>query len=84
MSNIVYFIIAVLAIFIVGKIFAWPFKILLNLIINGIMGGVLLFLINLVGSKFGLIIPINAITALIAGFLGIPGVLFLVIVNYLR
>ena len=82
MSNIVYFIIAVLAIFIVGKIFAWPFKILLNLIINGIMGGVLL--INLVGSKFGLIIPINAITALIAGFLGIPGVLFLVIVNYLR
>lgn len=84
MNNIVYFIIAVLAIFVVGKIFAWPFKILLNLIINGIMGGVLLFLINLVGTNFGLVIPINAVTALVAGFLGIPGVLFLVIVNYLR
>lgn len=84
MENIVYFIIAILAIFVIGKIFAWPFKILINLIINGIMGGILLYLINLVGSKFGLIIPINAITALIAGFLGIPGILFLVIVNYLR
>ncbi len=84
MENIVYFIIAVLAIFVIGKIFAWPFKILINLIINGIMGGILLYLINLFGSSFGLIIPINAITALIAGFLGIPGVLFLVIVNYLR
>ena len=84
MNNIIYFIIAVLAIFVVGKIFAWPFKILFNLIINGVMGGILLFLINLVGSKFGLVIPINAITALIAGFLGIPGVLFLVILNYFR
>lgn len=84
MENIVYFIIAVLAIFVIGKIFAWPFKILINLIINGVMGGILLFLINLVGSNFGLVIPINAITALIAGFLGIPGVIFLVIVNYLK
>lgn len=84
MNNIIYFIIAVLAIFVVGKILAWPFKVLINLIFNGILGGILLFLINLVGSTFGLVIPINAITALIAGFLGIPGVLFLVIVNYLR
>ena len=84
MENIVYFIIAVLAIFIVGKIFAWPFKILINLIINGVAGGLLLFLINLVGNNFGLVIPINGVTALIAGFLGIPGVLFLIIVNFLR
>lgn len=84
MENIIYFIIAVLAIFVIGKLFAWPFKILINLIINGLMGGILLYLVNLVGSNFGLIIPINAITALIAGFLGIPGVLFLIIVNYLR
>ncbi|WP_346849257.1 MULTISPECIES: pro-sigmaK processing inhibitor BofA family protein [unclassified Clostridium] len=84
MPNIIFFIIAIVAIFIIGKIFAWPLKVLLNLIVNGIAGGILLWLINLVGGNFGLVIPINAITALIAGILGIPGVLFLIILNYLR
>ncbi|MEG1257124.1 pro-sigmaK processing inhibitor BofA family protein [Clostridium sp.] len=84
MENIIFFIIGIIAIFIIGKIFAWPLKILLNLIINGITGGILLWLINLIGSNFGLVIPINAVTALIAGILGIPGVLFLIILNYIR
>ncbi|MDU1414682.1 MAG: pro-sigmaK processing inhibitor BofA family protein [Clostridium sp.] len=84
MSNIVYFIIAILIIFIVAKLFSWPFKVLINLIINGVVGAILLYLINFVGGHFGLILPINAVTALIAGILGIPGVLFLIILNYIR
>ncbi|MEG0613951.1 MAG: pro-sigmaK processing inhibitor BofA family protein [Clostridium sp.] len=84
MQSIMVFIIAIVAVFIIGKVFAWPLKVLLNLIINGIGGGILLWLINLIGSNFGLTIPINAITALIAGILGIPGVLFLIILNYIR
>lgn len=84
MGNIFWFIIAILIVFVVAKIFAWPLKVLINLIINGVMGAVLLYLINFVGGNFGLVIPINAVTALIAGILGIPGVLFLIILNYIR
>lgn len=84
MENIIFFVIAIVAIFVIGKIFSWPLKVLLNLIMNGIAGGILLWLINLVGGNFGLIIPINIVTALIAGILGIPGVLFLIILNYIK
>ena len=51
----------------------------LNIILYGLIGLVLLYLTNIVGSYFGFSIGINAITALIAGFLGVPGVIFLVI-----
>lgn len=39
----------------------------------------LLVIVNLIGSYLGFSIGINAVTALIAGFLGIPGVIFLII-----
>ena len=40
------------------------------------MGLVLLYLANILGSYLGFSIAINAVTALIAGFLGIPGVIY--------
>lgn len=81
MQIAIYFVIAVLSLLIIGKILAWPLKMLMKLIINAIAGGILLLLINFVGGPFGISISINAITALIAGFLGIPGVIFLIIFN---
>lgn len=83
MEIALYFIIAVLVLLIIGKILSWPFKMLFKLVINAIGGGILLFLVNYVGGPFGINISINAVTALIAGFLGIPGVLFLLIFNFL-
>ncbi|MCI6276564.1 MAG: pro-sigmaK processing inhibitor BofA family protein [Clostridium sp.] len=79
MEAFIGFLIGLLVLFLVVKIFAWPIKILLKLIVNGILGGILLWLVNLVGGGFGLYIGINIVTALIAGILGIPGVLFLII-----
>lgn len=79
MENALFFIIGIFAIFIVAKLFAWPLKILLKLIINGVLGAITLLLVNFVGAYFGLHIGINAITALIAGFFGIPGVIFLIL-----
>ncbi|PRR76948.1 SigmaK-factor processing regulatory protein BofA [Clostridium liquoris] len=83
MEYIGYFIIAILALVVLVKIFAWPLAILTKLIINGVMGAVLLFLINMVGSLFNFSIGINAATALIAGFFGVPGVIFLIIFKVL-
>ncbi|KAJ50803.1 inhibitor of the pro-sigma K processing machinery [Clostridium tetanomorphum] len=79
MEYIGYFLISILALIILVKIFAWPLTILIKLVANGVMGALLLFLINAVGSLFNISIGINAVTALIAGFFGIPGVIFLIV-----
>ncbi|GLC30539.1 pro-sigmaK processing inhibitor BofA family protein [Clostridium omnivorum] len=79
MEYMAYFLVAIVLLFIIVKLFSWPIKILVKLIINGVLGAVLLFLVNLVGSYFNFAIGINWATALIAGFFGIPGVIFLII-----
>ncbi|NLL30767.1 MAG: pro-sigmaK processing inhibitor BofA [Clostridiales bacterium] len=75
METILYGLIGLVLLIIVIKILKWPIKI----IINGIVGLVLLYLANILGSYLGFSIAINAVTALIAGFLGIPGVILLII-----
>lgn len=79
MDVIFYFLIAIVGMIIVVKLFSWPLKILGKLILNGIFGVLLLLLVNFVGVYVGIGIEINAVTALIAGFLGVPGVIFLII-----
>lgn len=71
--------IAIILLFIVVKIFAWPIKVFIRLCVNGFLGAVLLWIVNFFGATFGITVGINAITALIAGFFGIPGVIFLII-----
>lgn len=72
---IIYGLIGLVLLYLVIKLLKWPLKIL----INGVIGIVLLYLANVLGSYFGFAIAINWVTALIAGFLGGPGVIFLVI-----
>ena len=76
MDTFIYFIIAMVALFIIVKIFSWPLKLLIKLAINGLLGVLLLTLLNYFGQDFGIFIGINAVTALIAGFFGIPGDIF--------
>ncbi|MGG7165714.1 pro-sigmaK processing inhibitor BofA family protein [Clostridium ihumii] len=79
MNAAIIFIFAVLGLIVLGKLLAWPLKILIKLVINALAGGILLLLVNFVGGPFGISIAINAVTALIAGLLGLPGVVFLII-----
>ncbi|WP_125154810.1 pro-sigmaK processing inhibitor BofA family protein [Clostridium rectalis] len=79
MEYIGYFLIAILGLVVLVKLFAWPLTILFKLIVNGVLGVILLFLINSVGTLFNFYIGINAVTALISGFFGIPGVIFLIV-----
>ena len=72
---IIYGIMGLVLLFLVIKVLKWPIKIL----INGLIGIFLLYVTNYIGLDFGLYIPINPVTAIIAGFLGIPGIIFLVI-----
>lgn len=74
---IVYGIIGLLVLFLVLKLFKLPLKIL----INGVFGVILLYIVNLIGANYDVTIGINIITALIAGFLGIPGVIALLLIQ---
>jgi inhibitor of the pro-sigma K processing machinery len=65
-------------IFIVAKVIMKPVKLLWKLAINSVIGLVLLLLVNYGAAYFGFALPINIITVLVAGFLGIPGILLLV------
>ncbi len=61
----------------VTKPLRWVGLVALQLVI----GAVLLFFANLVGEMAGYHIPINPITALLGGFLRIPGVLALIVIR---
>lgn len=78
----VYFLLAIAGLFILGRVLTWPFKFLFKLLINAVLGIVLLVITNILGSSFGVEIGLNVVTVLIAGFLGVPGVLFLLIFKY--
>ena len=67
--------------FIVLKLLALPMKLIIKLVVNGLIGGVVIWVINLIGASFGFTIALNWITALVVGILGIPGVIILAIIQ---
>ncbi len=76
-ETILAYAVALLLMYALGWLLFVPLKYLWKLILNGILGGLLLVVINLIGGLFGVTLAINPVTALIAGFLGIPGVALL-------
>ena len=79
-TEILAFLGAMIVLFIILKIISLPIKLIIKLLINALIGGVILFLINLTGL---IVIDITWISALIVGFLGIPGVVVVIILNFL-
>ena len=70
--NIITYIACICLIFIVGRIFIIPLKKVLKLVLNSILGGCLIFMINLIGSTFDFHIGLNFLTSILVGILGIP------------
>lgn len=81
--NILAYLTCICLIFIFGRIFIVPIKKILKLIINSVMGGIVIFLINIIGANFGFHIGLNLVTSILIGILGIPGVVCLIIVKLL-
>lgn len=75
------FVVGVLLLAIVLKIISFPIKRIIRLIINAILGGVLLYIINIFGASIGFTLDITWWTALIVGILGIPGVIIVAIIQ---
>lgn len=80
---LLYGLVGIVVLYLCIRLLKWPIKIL----INGIIGVILLYVVNIITSNLGIIglhtnftLPINPVTALIAGFLGIPGVIVIALI----
>ena len=60
-----------------------PVRFIGQSIIKLLIGALLLFFLNVGGSRYGLHVPINFATSAISGFLGIPGLVALAAIQKL-
>lgn len=63
------------------KLLSSPIRWILKLLFNALLGFVMLFLVNFFGAFYGIELGTSLVNALVAGFLGIPGILLLVILK---
>ena len=64
-SNLITYLACICFIFIFGRIFIIPLKKILKLIFNSILGGVTIYIINLIGANLGFHIGLNIITSIV-------------------
>lgn len=82
-NNIITYLACICFIFIFGRIFIVPIKKILKLVLNSVLGGLTIFIINLVGANFGFHVGLNIFTSVVVGLLGLPGAVCLIIVKLL-
>ena len=82
-AAILAFAFGLLLLYVVGRALIVPLKIVIRLVYNALIGGVVLLLLNFIGGYFGLHIALNPVTALIVGFLGVPGIIMLLVLQYI-
>lgn len=79
MEAIIAFAVGIVLLWVILKIIAIPFKFLKWFITNSVVGAILLWLVTLIGVP----VKINIVSALVAGVLGLPGVLLIIAYTYL-
>ena len=64
--------------FLLGRLLLKPLTWVLKLVCNALIGALLLFAVNFIGASFGFCVVVNPVTSLVAGILGVLGVLLLI------
>ena len=82
MEEIIPLLIPALVAVILVRLLLLPLRFGIKLAIHSGCGFLCLWLLNSVSGFTGLYFPINYITAMIAGFLGLPGILLLAILQF--
>ena len=77
----VYVVIGGLLLCLVIKIFATPIKWAFKLLLNAALGFIMLFVFNFLGGFIGLSITVGWVSAIVAGVLGIPGIILLLLIE---
>ncbi len=60
-----------------------PLRWIIKLIWRRVLGGLILFFINLIGGFLGIYLAINPFSAMVVGILGLPGVVLLLLLKHL-
>lgn len=81
MENFVSILIPALLVCALVRLMALPIRWFWKLSINSACGFLCLWLLNSVATFTGLYFPVNAVTVVIAGFLGLPGIGVLALVQ---
>ncbi len=68
-------------VYLLGNILLKPLKLVFKIIINSFFGLILLWAFNFIGGFVDFFIPLNLVTVLVAGFLGLPGLVLLIILK---
>jgi len=82
-ETIIMAVIVITILYIIIKILAKPIKLFFKLALNSLVGIIVLNLYNhFLATTFNFPIPVNTVTALIVGFLGIPGLILVVFLQF--
>ena len=79
MEKILALIVPVVIAVLVFKLLFSQVKLIWKIVVNSLSGFICLWLLNLASGITGIVFEINFITALLVGFLGVPGILLLLI-----
>lgn len=74
--------ISIVALIIITRILNIPFRKIIKLIINSIMGAIIILAINKTSTILGIHIGLNIITSVFIGIFGIPGAILLIAINF--
>ena len=83
MEKFVTLLIPALVALVLVRLLLMPMKLIFKVGIHSGCGFLCLWLLNSVAAFTGAYFPINAVTVLVAGFLGLPGIVMLVLLQYI-
>ena len=83
-NTLLAYLFGIILLYILVKVLFVPLKYMGKLIVNAVLGGTALWVLNVFGGVLGIQIGINIVTALAVGLLGIPGVLLLLVLQYIN
>lgn len=82
MSNeiLIYICVAIVFLFVL-KVFKVKWRFIFSLLFNILVGGLLLYLVNYIP---GINLELNIVNSLVVGILGVPGVIILLVLHFIK
>jgi len=75
------FALGLILLYLIGWLLLVPMKFLWRLLAGSMLGGLALWLINRFGALWAFSVPLNPLTALITGLLGMPGIALVIAID---
>ena len=83
LNTVLLLALAVIVVIVLIRVISAPIKLIFKLLINTVIGFAVLYLVNLIGQNFGITIEMNVLHAVIVGIFGIPGVIVLILLQFI-